>query len=426
MRLKVSALSCVLVLLAGCGSNGAGDPSQATQLGTQRAARGCASSPQPEGSGERAAPAAALSVPSGFHIEKIAGIGSPRELAALPNGDLLVGTLGQQIYIVPGAERAGAAGTPQVFATVDDARAAGIAFSASRCEIFVGTTGGIWSIPYKTGDRRAERIDRISSVRTGPVAPHSDGDVHLTTSVAFDDATGTLYAGVGSSCNACTDVDPTRGVILQMHADGSGRTTRATRIRNAIALAVDPATGWLWAGDAGQDSLAFGHPYEFVDAVSTHSGIADYGWPECEENHRAYVAGARCAKTVAPMAEWPAYSTHIGVAFYPAKQRGKYAFPQRYRNALFATSHGSWHTKPGGGYAATPMVSFVRLNAAGRPAIAVDWKDPRAQWRRFVGGFQPSPDRRTGRPTGIAVGARGSLFVADDQTGSVYRIRYGP
>jgi glucose/arabinose dehydrogenase len=29
-----------------------------------------------------------------------------------------------------------------------------------------------------------------------------------------------------------------------------------------------------------------------------------------------------------------------------------------------------------------------------------------------------------GRPTGIAVGINGSLFVADDSTGNIYRIRH--
>ncbi|MBV9737347.1 MAG: hypothetical protein JO177_04175 [Candidatus Eremiobacteraeota bacterium] len=30
---------------------------------------------------------------------------------------------------------------------------------------------------------------------------------------------------------------------------------------------------------------------------------------------------------------------------------------------------------------------------------------------------------RIGRPTGVAVGPQGDLFVADDQTGNIYRIR---
>ena len=33
-----------------------------------------------------------------------------------------------------------------------------------------------------------------------------------------------------------------------MGPDGAGMTTRATQLRNAIALAINPATGTLWAG----------------------------------------------------------------------------------------------------------------------------------------------------------------------------------
>ena len=50
-----------------------------------------------------------------------------------------------------------------------------------------------------------------------------------------------------------------------MHLDGSSMQLVAKRIRNAIALTVDPVSGHLWAGDAGQDSLSTGHPYELVD-----------------------------------------------------------------------------------------------------------------------------------------------------------------
>ena len=138
----------------------------------------------------------------------------------------------------------------------------------------------------------------IAKVRQGGIPPGSDGDVHKTSSVAYGG--GKLYVGVGSSCNACTEIDPTRATIQQMDPDGSNMATRATRFRNAIALAINPATGTLWAGGAGQDSLPTGHPYEFFDGVTLHAGVADYGWPECEENRHAYTSGADCSKTVEP------------------------------------------------------------------------------------------------------------------------------
>lgn len=400
--------SCALGASAATGS--ACSPKAATTLQTATAP------------GQRPSVPADLTVPAAFAIDTIAQVPRARELAALPNGDLLVGTESRDVYLVPGAE-SGAPGKPVVFATASDDIAAGIAFSARRCEIFIATEHAVFATAYFTGQRTAGTLRRIASVRTGPVAPNSDGDVHSTTSVAFSDATGTLYVGVGSSCNACVEADPTRASIFQLNPAGGKLVKKATRIRNAIALAIDPRGGALWAGNAGQDNLPFGHPYEFLDDVSSHSGVADYGWPECEENRVAYVAGANCAKVAVPLAVLPAYSTIIGAAFYPGDQRGAFAFPAAYRGSLFAAAHGSWHATPNRTtYAALPQVVTIPMRG-GRPATPVDWHDPRAQWHVFVGGFQRSQRDRVGRPTGLAVGPQGSLFVADDEANAIYRIR---
>jgi glucose/arabinose dehydrogenase len=82
--------------------------------------------------------------------------------------------------------------------------------------------------------------------------------------------------------------------------------------------------------------------------------------------------------------------------------------------------HGSWHAS-GGVPVAAPRVAFVPFSGAA-PARAVNWSDPTAQWSDFFNGFQNGATRY-GRPTGVAVGAQGSLFIADDAAGAVYRIR---
>ncbi|HEY6233576.1 MAG TPA: hypothetical protein VIW69_00560, partial [Candidatus Elarobacter sp.] len=343
-------------------------------------------------------------------------VGSARALAALPNGDLIVGTLGATVAIIPNAESAGAAGTPATFATVGDGPAQGVAYGAGS--VFVATQHGVYRIAYASGAQSGTAV-KIASVRTGSVAPNSDGDVHTTSSVAVSGST--LYVGVGSSCNACAETDPTRATVQRMGIDGSTVTAQAVRWRNAIALATDPSSGVVWAGGAGQDSLAQGHPYEFMDPVSTRSAPADYGWPDCEENHVAHKAGANCANVVVPALEFPAYSTIIGAAFYPPSQSGAYAFPAAWKGGMFAGIHGSWHTANGVPVDA-PHVAFVPFNG-GSPARAVNWNDPTAQWNDFFTGFQHADGSRIGRPTGVAVGAQGSLFVADDQNGVIYRIR---
>jgi glucose/arabinose dehydrogenase len=372
--------------------------------------------PQPTATPVPAPPAnASLHVPAGFIVSKIASVGGARELAALPNGDLIVGTSGTSVVIVPNAESPGAAGAPATFASINDAPVQGVAYGGGF--VFAATQHGVYRIPYASG-AQSGTPQKIASVRTGAVAPNSDGDVHSTSSVAVSGSV--LYVGVGSSCNACAEADPTRATVQRMALDGSGMTTQAMRWRNAIALATDPASGTVWAGGAGQDSLSQGHPYEFMDAVSAHAAPADYGWPDCEENHVAYKAGANCANVVVPAIEFPAYSTLIGAAFYPAAQSGPYAFPAAWRGGLFVGVHGSWHAV-NNVPVDPPHVAFVPFSGTS-PARAVNWNDPTAQWNDFFTGFQNGASR-IGRPTGVAVGAQGSLFVADDDAGAIYRIR---
>jgi glucose/arabinose dehydrogenase len=405
----------VLSSCGGGGGSGVQAPAQSSSPAPSPG-QGCvsqtASSSTTAAAGQAPQAAAGLSVPSGFTIEIIAHVPGARELAFAPNGDLFAGTTGSSVYVVAGAE--GQAPAAHVFTNAGDAPAAGVALSLQSCALYVGAQDGVYRIPYTIGDQTARSpAVRIAGVRGGGLTGHN------TTTVAVSGTT--LYASVGSSCNACVESDPTRATIQQMHLDGSAMSAKAVRIRNAIALAVNPATGTLWAGDAGQDDLPEGHPYEFFDAVTLHSGIADYGWPDCEENRVSYSSGANCANTVAPLVEFPAYGTIIGAAFYSAGSGATYAFPQRYRGGAFVAMHGSWHTS-GGTPTAVPRVAFVSMSGD-VPQTPVSWSLPTVQWTDFISGFQRPDGSRIGRPTGVAVGPQGDLFVADDQAGVIYRIR---
>jgi glucose/arabinose dehydrogenase len=354
-----------------------------------------------------------LTLPSGFYGNQIANVYSARELAMLPNGDLLVGTEGQTIDIVPNADAAGITGSPQVFITLSEGPATSIAVGSDG-SLYAGTNTTVWKIPYKTGDRSEPTSSAvaIAHVRTGPVSG-TDGDNHKTTIVAVSGST--LYIGVGSSCNACVETDTTRATVLKMSTSGGSFTNLTTRSRNPMALAIDPATGSLWIGGAGQDGLPYTHPYEYFDSPTLRgSSNVDYGWPQCEEDRVPYNAlgtnpAPNCANTVAPKIEFPAYATLIGATFYPANQSGAYV-----------TSHGSWHCCP----ATTPRVYYVPMSGD-TPLTPVNWSDPTVQSQSFVSGYGTSSSTSyIGRPTGVAVGIAGSLFLADDFTGNIYRIRH--
>jgi glucose/arabinose dehydrogenase len=359
----------------------------------------------------------AIHVPSGFTIERIATVDGARELASAPNGDLFVGTSGNDVDIIARAESSHPA-DPKTFASFDDGPAAGVALSNDT--LFVGTQFGVYRIPYVTGDAHARSApEKLAAVRTSGVSRD-----HSTTSVAWD--ADTLYASVGSSCNACDpELDPTRATIQRVDVAHHSISPVAIHVRNAIALAIDPQTHALWAGVAGVDDLPPGHPYEIFDDVTAHARPADYGWPHCYENRRVSPRWrGDCSHAAVPRIVFPAYDTPIGAVFYPRNPRGRYAFPARYRGGAFITMHGSWHGPSNGlpGYV-PPRVVFVPMHGD-EPDRRVDWGDPTTQWSEFATGYQiGGTNERIGRPTGIAVGPDGSLFIADDMTGAIYRIR---
>ncbi len=357
------------------------------------------------------------SVASGFTIERVGVVRGARELAAAPNGDLFIGTESNHVYLLPGADSAHPS-EPHVFATFDNGPAAGVTLGDDS--LFVGTQFGVYRIPYRVGDQQAGSAPlKLTAVRTSGVS--SD---HHTTSVAL--AGDTLYASVGSSCNACRpELDDTRASIQRIDLKGGTVSFEAKNIRNAIALTVNPQTNTLWAGVAGADDLPLYHPYEIFDAVTLHAAPVNYGWPACYENRKHFEKWpGSCDDTPVPRVIFPAYQTPIGAVFYPVDQQGAYAFPAVYRGGAFVTLHGSWHGPDQGlsGFV-PPRVVFVPMNGDA-PQSAANWNDPTTQWREFVGGYQNGgTSERIGRPTGIAVGADGSLFLADDQTGAIYRIR---
>jgi glucose/arabinose dehydrogenase len=249
-------------------------------------------------------------LPGTFYGEIVATLPSvsPRQMVMLPNGDLLVGTGGGtasfaqsgKIYIVPNAEAATPAAAT-VFATLSDISCAssagtntnGITFAPASGggTIFVGMECSVWKIPYVTGDRTASSTPlKFVGVRTGGTAGSgNDEDDHHTTSVLASGSN--LYISVGSSCNACIETDATRATIQETSTSSAALTTVATRVRNALALATNPATGTVWAGGAGQDCMTGsscfsamdatyglnGHPYEWMDPLTLSR--ASHGTP---------------------------------------------------------------------------------------------------------------------------------------------------
>jgi mono/diheme cytochrome c family protein len=90
-------------------------------------------------------------------------------------------------------------------------------------------------------------------------------------------------------------------------------------------------------------------------------------------------------------------------------------FPARYRGGVFIAFHGSWNRAPyeQGGY------NVVYQSISGDTAVGT--------CEIFAAGFagaDMSPAKAAHRPTGLAVAPDGTLYVADDVKGRIYRIVY--
>lgn len=397
-----------------------------------------------------------LTLPTGFCATIFADdIGHARHLVVASNGVVYVNTW-SGVYYGNDVPHAGG-----FLVALQDTSGAGKANVNQRFgdSVQSGGAGGT-GIGLYQGALFAEINDKIVryTLPSGSIVPRDPpqtvvsglplGGDHPMHPFAID-ANGLMYVDMGTATNSCqpenrslespglnpcTELD-TRGGIWRYDANKTNQAFSpaerfATGIRNAEGFAIDSA-GRIFVTQHGRDQLYSNWPafYQLSQEATlpaeellrlTPGG--DYGWPECyyDPGLRTLVLapeyggnGKRvgpCANKIGPIAYFPAHWAPDGMALYDKEQ-----FPARYRNGVFIAFHGSWNRAP---YAQKGYnVVFQALadgKASGRCEIFADG---------FAGG-EKSPDKAAHRPTGIAVGPDGSLYVSDDVRGRIYRIAY--
>jgi glucose/arabinose dehydrogenase len=400
---------------------------------------------------------AGLKLPAGFCASVFAdGIGHARQLVAAPNGVVYVNTWSGRYY---GNDTPHAGG---FLVALQDTTGSGKADVQQRFGETVASGGaGGTGIGLYRGALYAEINDKIvryvlpkdSIVPTGPAVPvvtglplGGDHPMHPFTI----DRDGSLYIDVATATNACqvqnripksAGIQPctelqTRGGIWRYDANGSNQPFSpagrfATGIRNAEGFAIDGA-GHIFVTQHGRDQLHANWPNLYkpeeeatlpAEELLLLKQGRDYGWPECYYDgiRRKLVLAPEfggnggkkvgvCRTKGAPIAAFPAHWAPNAMALYDKAQ-----FPARYRHGVFIAFHGSWDRAPypQGGY------NVVFQSLAGNKASG--------QCEIFADGFAgavASPDQARHRPSGVAVAPDGSLFVADDVRGRIYRITY--
>jgi glucose/arabinose dehydrogenase len=197
-------------------------------------------------------------------------------------------------------------------------------------------------------------------------------------------------------------------------------------------MALDPRDSSLWTTQHGRDALATNWPKLFDNAKSAETPAEelfhiskgdDYGWPYCyydRELGKKILApeyggdgktSGRCASLATNVASFPGHWAPNALLF-----GGGTSFPARYRDGVFIAFHGSWNRAP--------------LPQAGYNVVFQPLENGKASgpFEVFADGFR-SPDGSgvLHRPTGLAWGPDGSLYVTENSAGRLYRIMYrGP
>jgi glucose/arabinose dehydrogenase len=387
---------------------------------------------------------AGLTLPAGFCSLVVAeSIGPSRHMVALENGDLLVAVSGARGGVRLLRDTTGD-GKADVVSSFGVGAGTGIAFAGEY--LYFATNDAVvrwhWQVGQLTPNSGPDTV----------VSGLTNRRQHAAKSIVIG-ADGQLYVNIGAPSNSCQVQDRApespgqdpcplleiAGGIWRFDPKHGGQTQNdgqryATGLRNAVALAVDPGTGSIFAAQHGRDMLSANWPKLFNDQQSAElpaevvfrlEAGGDYGWPFCYYDWRRRQnvmqpeyggdgkTVGRCESAPRPVVAFPGHWAPDGMAFYTSRQ-----FPLKYRGGVFIAFHGSWNRAPlpQAGYKVM-FVPMARGAATGPSEVFADG---------FAGPVV-SPQGARYRPTGVTIGPDGSLYVASDQgEGAVFRILSQP
>jgi glucose/arabinose dehydrogenase len=272
----------------------------------------------------------------------------------------------------------------------------GLAFRGGH--LYVGEEDGIGRIEF---DQRSGAVAG-SYVRIVDDLPA--GGSHWRNPIRFG-PDGKLYVTIGSSCNVCIEEDVRRAAMLRFTADGDYLGVYASGLRNAVGFDWRQ-DGRLFATDNGRDLLGDDFPPCELNVV-VEGGF--YGWP--------FANGARIPDpdfggrrdaaidaSIPPVHEFRPHNAPLGMVFLRGANH-----PTGYQGAAVVALHGSWNRTEKDGY----KVVSVHFDEAGRTTE-----------RDFLWGFLRDGNV-LGRPAEVAESSDGSVYVADDYGGAIFRVRPG-
>jgi glucose/arabinose dehydrogenase len=145
------------------------------------------------------------------------------------------------------------------------------------------------------------------------------------------------------------------------------------------------------------------------DKLNMISKIGEhFGYPYCHQGDfpdPKFAMGHKCDEFTPPVVKLGAHVAPLGMKFYTGDQ-----FPPEYKNNILIAEHGSWNRH--------------KYQGARIKRVIVDADGKNAKSEIFASGWLEGDTGYLGRPNDIILAKDGSILVADDWAGAVYRISY--
>ncbi len=335
-----------------------------------------------------------ITLPPGFKIEVYAsGLPEARQMAWGADGTLFVGSFNAtNVYAVTDA---GGKRTVKTILTGLN-MPTGIAFQ----------NGALYVIAIDKllrFDNAEANLDHMPA----PVVAYDDMPPYVAHGWKYlvTDKDGQMYLPFGPPFNIGM---PPSGVSQIRHFDpktGQAEVV-AMGVRNSVGGDIDPRTGDYWFTENARDWMSDDLPSDKLNHI-TRIG-QHFGYPYCHQGDLPdpkFAHGHACSEFTPPVINLGAHVAPLGMKFYTGAQ-----FPAEYRNNIFVAQHGSWnrHKYQGG-----------RID---RITVDADGKNPKQEV--FASGWLTGDQDYSGRPDDILLAKDGSMLVADDWAGAIYRISY--
>jgi len=390
-----------------------------------------------------AAADAVITLPAGFSFTKMIGdLGRARHIVVAANGDVFVKLdklkNGKGIYRLHDSN---GDGKPDQVTGFGNYTGTGITikngylYASSNTEVF----------RYKINEQTGE-VDQASEQKI--VTGLWDKRQHESKSLTLDNE-GNIYVNIGAPSNDCQVQDRVKGSpgqdpcpildsaggIWQFKADQLNQsyatgTRYATGLRNVVGLDWNNESNDLYVMQHGRDMLFQFYPEMYDQKAGAENPAeemfrikkgADCGWPYCyyDNDKKGKLLNpeyggdrnktGRCDEKTKSIMQFPGHLAPNGLLFYTGS-----AFPAKYKNGAFIAFHGSWNRSP------EPQAGYY--------VAFVPFKDgmPSGKWEIFANGFAGSNINRAAyKPCGLAQDKDGSLYVSDDNNGTIWKISYG-